>query len=176
MSSSYSIRSNRGGYISILLAVGCVFFIWIQFAEYLGGIEVHQFTVEKNVGRDMMVNIDMTIAMHCDKLSANVVDSSMDRLIASEILNFQKTDFEEALKHSDQIRLDDLNLRRETLHGVLKRAKRARHFSKRKENSRGQSCRIYGSFPVTKVKGDFHIISKDFFLMQQSDTECKYTL
>jgi hypothetical protein len=123
----------------------------------------------------MQINIDMTIAIHCDKLSANVLDKSMDRLIASEILHFQKTDFNEALKYSDQIRLDDSNLRRETLHGVLKRAKRARHFSRRKENPNGESCRIYGSFPVTKVQGDFHIISKDFFLTHMSDPECEYT-
>lgn len=119
----------------------------------------------------MQINIDMTIATNCDKLSANVLDKSLDRLIASEILTFQKTDFNEALKHSDQIRLDDSNLRRETLHGVLKRAKRARHFSKRKENPNGQACRIYGSFPVNKVQGDFHIISKDFFLTHMPDAD-----
>ena len=123
----------------------------------------------------MQINIDMTIATNCDKLSANVLDKSLDRLIASEILTFQKTDFNEALKHSDQIRLDDSNLRRETLHGVLKRAKRARHFSKRKENPNGQACRIYGSFPVNKVQGDFHIISKDFFLTHMPDADCEYT-
>lgn len=147
-----------------MLGVGILFFIWIQFAEYLGGVEIHQFSVEKDVGRDMQINIDMTIAMPCDYLAANVLDKTMDRLIASEILNFQRTNFEDALKHSDQIRLDDLNLRSETLHGVLKRAKRTRHFSKRKENKDGKACRIYGSFPVTKVQGDFHIISKEFFL------------
>lgn len=90
VSSSYSIRSTRGGYVTILLAVGCLFFIWIQLAEYLGGVEDHQFTVDKNVGKDMQINLDMTIAMHCDKMSANVLDKSMDRLIASELLEFQK--------------------------------------------------------------------------------------
>lgn len=90
VSSSYSIRSTRGGYATILLTVGCLFFIWIQFAEYLGGIEEHQFTVDKDVGRDMQINVDMTVAIHCDKISVNVLDKSMDRLIVSELLKFQK--------------------------------------------------------------------------------------
>lgn len=98
MSSSYSIRSTRGGYVTILLAVGCLFLIWIQFAEYLGGIEDHQFTVAKDIGRDMQINLDLTISMPCDKLSANVLDRSMDRLIASELLQFQKVILQCALK------------------------------------------------------------------------------
>lgn len=112
----------------------------------------------------MQINIDMTVATPCIKLSASVLDQSMDRMLASEVLKFQDVDFEESLAHSEMIRLDDVNLRRETLHGVLKRAKRAREYAKRKEKKNGGSCRIYGSFPVTKVAGDFHIISKDFFL------------
>lgn len=125
---------------------------------------MHQFSVNKDVSKNMQINIDLTIATPCDQLSANVLDKSMDRLIASEVLTFQKVDFEESQRQSDKIRLDDSNLRRETLHGVLRRAKRARHFSKHKTNSNSQACRIYGSFPVTKVQGDFHIISKEFFM------------
>lgn len=168
------------------------------------------------VARSMQINIDLTIAMHCEKLSANVLDKSLDRLIASELLELQKVEFGDALAHSDLIRVDlleddqkhgngngdgngdededgngdtgtfgkptkkkkknsvNVNLRRETLHGVLKRAKRARHFSKRKENVHGQACRIFGSFPVTKVQGDFHIISKEFFLRSfKKEEACK---
>lgn len=164
MSSSYSIRSTRGGALTITLGITLVFFIWVQFAQYLGGIESHQFSVSKELSRDMQINLDLTVATACSKLTANVLDSSMDRMLASEVLKFQEVDFEESLAHSETIKLDDYNLRRETLHGVLKRAKRARDYAKRKERKGAGSCRIYGSFPVTKVQGDFHIISKEFFL------------
>ena len=38
----------------------------------------------------MQINVDMTVAIHCDKISVNVLDKSMDRLIVSELLKFQK--------------------------------------------------------------------------------------
>lgn len=232
MSSHYAVRSSRGGFVTILLSIACLFVIWTQLASYLGGNETHTFKIDgdNTVETNMQVNVDMTVASPCDSLIINVLDQSNDRLLASEILQMDEVEFtgphddipELALLSHDDLDLNDddddegygdndnrgkemfdllqssdelkeryLERRKETLHSVLRRAKRKSVFqkstpvSKKKQKELDKikkskaedfedppqsytdgtmGCRIYGSFPVTKVQGNLHVISKAFFV------------
>lgn len=156
MSSSYSIKSSRGGFVTVLLGISCLFLIWVQLAEYIGGVEEHQFWVDKEVARDLQINIDVTVAMPCEGLTVNALDASRDRLFAHELLNFDATTLDTSSSH---LVVD--NQPYDTLHRVLKRARKSK-FKKKKKNRQGDSCRIYGSIPVTRVQGDLHITAKGY--------------
>lgn len=233
MSSHYSVRSTRGGFITILLALASLFMLWTQFAAYLGGVETHSFAIDgdNTVETEMQINIDITVASPCNALVVNVLDDSNDRLLASEVLKMDDVEFtgpeddslelwhyhnknsnhhddsEDAddgtdqytsnkgifdlLSNNDELEANSLEKRKETLHSVLKHARKSvstfRKTSKfpkamRQEmvsalakpedyddipkfmNDGSLGCRIYGSMPVTKVQGNLHIISKAYFL------------
>lgn len=59
-------RSSRGGYVSIALA--CVVFIlfWTEMVGWWRGTEMMYVSVERGVGHGMQLNVDITVAMHCE--------------------------------------------------------------------------------------------------------------
>ena len=130
--------------------------IWVQMANYWGGEEDMQFFVDKEVARDLQINLDITIDMPCDSIQVNVLDQSRDRLLVSELLSFEETEFDPSTGHHISQHQEY-----ETLNGVLRRARKSK-FRKHRAKQGGQACRVYGSFPVTRVQGDLHITAKGY--------------
>ncbi|CAN6606519.1 ER-derived vesicles protein Erv41p [Trichomonascus vanleenenianus] len=158
VSSTYSVKSTRGGAVTLVLGIVCTFLMWVQLATYIGGVEEQQFSVDSDVKRDLQINIDVTVNLPCWGLTANVYDASQDRLIASELLNFQGVtalDLSHAHKISEEKNYD-------SFYSVLKRARRSKFKKLRKEDPDGAACRIFGSIPVNRVRGDFHITAKGY--------------
>lgn len=157
--SSYSIKSTRGGAVTLLLGLICTFMAWVQLAQYIGGVETQQFTVDNVVSTEMQINMDVTVNMPCVGLTVNALDQSKDRLFASELLKFDKVDFDSSNHHSfnQEQKYDDF-------YGIFKSAKKKqkKYQKSRKLNSNGNACRIYGSLPVTRVQGELIITARGY--------------
>ncbi|KAK9460969.1 endoplasmic reticulum vesicle transporter-domain-containing protein [Lipomyces oligophaga] len=164
VSTTYSRRSSQGGATTILLTVFCLYLIWSELGSYLTGLEDHQFKVEDHVGWDMQMNFDITVAMPCVTLHVNVQDVAGDRVLASELIEMEPTEFD--LRNTHELTLEsraDSELD-DNLETVFRRAKVAKKFSKTKKfhHPLSEACRIYGSLNVNKVEGDFHITAKNY--------------
>ena len=94
--------------------------------------------------------------MPCPGITVNALDASQDRLLVHELLNFQPVNMDTLSGH-----LISEDQEYDTFHRVLRRARKSK-FKRKKTVKNGEACRIYGSFPVTKVQGDVHITAKGY--------------
>uniref|UniRef100_A0A060T3G9 Endoplasmic reticulum-Golgi intermediate compartment protein n=1 Tax=Blastobotrys adeninivorans TaxID=409370 RepID=A0A060T3G9_BLAAD len=94
--------------------------------------------------------------MPCQGVTVHVVDQSGDRLLAHELLTFEPADFDSSAAHllTESEGYDDMR-------GVMKKARRSK-MRAHKTPVDGNACRIYGSIPVTRVRGDLHITAKGY--------------
>lgn len=137
--------------MTVFLVVASLFLIWIQLAEYLGGIEHHYFSVNKQLSKELQVNLDITVLMQCSDISIGVLDESSDRLMVNELVELHGSDMDFSGR-----KLDSKNVEYETLHGVLKKGRRAGH-QRKTIVPNGPACRIFGSIPVNRVRGNLFI-------------------
>ncbi|KAF8467306.1 endoplasmic reticulum vesicle transporter-domain-containing protein [Kalaharituber pfeilii] len=144
---SYSVRTSRGGAMTLLLALSCILLIWAEFGVYLDGIEEQHFTVDAQVGTQIQINVDITVAMSCDLIHVNVQDAVGDRILAGEVLRKDPAKWDPKGMHS---------------------LSRSRHGMKDDDmwdtvqwkHQGEEGCRIYGNMEVNKVQGDFHITAR----------------
>lgn len=137
--------------------------------------------MEKGVGHELQLNMDIVVHMPCESLRVNVQDAAGDRILAGELLQKQDTSWKlwmdkrnyekyggvheyQTLSHEDTGRLEaqeeDVHVRH-VLGEVRKNSRRK--FPKGPKLRRGDvvdSCRIFGSLEGNKVQGDFHITAR----------------
>ncbi|RAL02049.1 putative COPII-coated vesicle protein [Aspergillus ibericus CBS 121593] len=178
---SYTAPSSRGGQWTVLILLVCTVFSFSEFRTWLRGTENHHFSVEKGVGHDLQLNLDVVIHMPCDTLDVNIQDASGDRILAGELLQRERTSWQlwmdkrnrethggaheyQTLSQEDTDRISareaDANV-----HHVLGEVRKnpRKKFPKGPKLRRGDkvdSCRIYGSLEGNKVQGDFHITAR----------------
>lgn len=152
----------------------CTVFSLTEFRTWLKGTEAHHFTVEKGVSHDLQLNLDAVIRMPCDTLHVNIQDAAGDRVLASDMLVREATNWKlwmdkrnydyQTLSREDEGRLaaqeEDAHARH-----VLSELRRNpnKKFPKGPKMKRGDavdSCRVYGSLEGNKVQGDFHITAR----------------
>ncbi|PWY75120.1 DUF1692-domain-containing protein [Aspergillus heteromorphus CBS 117.55] len=179
--SSYTAPSTRGGQWTVLVLLICTAFTFTEFRTWLHGTENHQFSVEKGVGHDLQMNLDMVVHMPCETLHVNIQDASGDRILAGELLQLERTSWQlwmdkrngekyggaheyQTLSREDTDRVAQQEADAHVHHvlGEVRRNPR-RKFAKGPKLRRRDavdSCRIYGSLEGNKVQGDFHITAK----------------
>ncbi len=89
VSSNYSVRSTRGGMVTILLGIISVFFIWVQLGSYFDGYEDQKFSVFDSVQQVVQLNVDITVAIPCQYLHTHVFDATRDTHVAYELLKYE---------------------------------------------------------------------------------------
>lgn len=91
--------SSRGGIVTVVLLVSVVLLAWTETWAWWQGEEVMRASVESGIGHGMQINVDITVAMHCDgtqgdrclqadavDVEVNVLDATGDRILAGEEL------------------------------------------------------------------------------------------
>ncbi|RDW81997.1 hypothetical protein BP6252_03109 [Coleophoma cylindrospora] len=178
----YITQTSGGGKWTVaMITVSCLL-IFSEFRVWWQGQEEHTFAVEKGVGHSMQLNMDIVVAMQCQDIHINVQDAAGDRILAADILKRDPTNWGQwvdngvhKLGHDAHGRIvtgegwhnleHDDGFGEEHVHDILAAAgngKKAK-FGKTprvRGAGRGDSCRIYGSFFVNKVQGDFHITAR----------------
>lgn len=152
---SYKSRSDRGGVLTILLGIVIAILVWFEASEYLYGEPTYSFAVDRGIGHQLQINVDMTIAMPCHFLTVDVRDAVGDRLHVSDEFKKDGTTFEIGQAHVIH-NIDDLSDK--SASRMIKDARSRRQFAKtRHPIEEGPACRIYGSMDVKKVTGNLHV-------------------
>lgn len=155
----HTVRSSRGGFSTLLTIGMTLLIVWIEVGGFLGGYVDHQFTVDDEVRSDMLINIDLLVAMPCEFIHTNVVDITNDRFLAGEMLNFEGTHFYVPQpfvvnNENNDHETPDLD------HIMQENIKAEFRVIGAKVNQGAPACHIFGSIPVNRVSGDFHITGK----------------
>ncbi|ETI20280.1 hypothetical protein G647_08314 [Cladophialophora carrionii CBS 160.54] len=185
----YTSTTTRGGQWTIAVVILCLCLTFSELRTWWSGTETHHFSVERGVGHELQLNLDIVVAMACHDLHVNIQDAAMDRIMASDLLTKEDTNFELWLDPRKLFRLRKMQGGMYSgLHeGDKKRQKaeeedshvghvlghmrenRQRKFQKSPKLPRGtpvDSCRIYGSLEGNKVQGDFHITARGHGYME----------
>lgn len=131
----------------------------------------HIFSVEKGVGHEMQINLDMVVAMRCKDLHINIQDASGDRILAGAALTKDDTRWQYWVDKSKKVhkleRSGDQKYDEEDVHDYLG-ASRGKKFPKTPRGGRGRpdACRIFGSLDANRVQGDFHITARGHGYME----------
>jgi hypothetical protein len=177
--------------LAVIVLCACLTFG--ELSTWWWGTETHHFSVERGVGHELQLNLDIVVAMPCKDLHVNVQDAAMDRIMAGDLLTKEDTNFEvwtDPRKASRERRKQ-----RNKNHGMYQglhssdkerqsaeeedshvghvlghmRENRGKKFPKSPRVPRGfplDSCRIYGSLEGNKVQGDFHITARGHGYME----------
>lgn len=135
-----------------------IFLFWVEVGGYIDGVVVQQFSVDNRVKKDLSINLDMIVAMPCNFLHTNVMDITDDQFLAAELLSFQGVNFQLPNAYLEG---NDRKVESQELESVMREALLAQ-FSVQSlhVNEGAPACHIFGSIPVNRVKGDFHITGK----------------
>ncbi|CEP20587.1 unnamed protein product [Cyberlindnera jadinii] len=138
-----------------------LFLTWVEIGSFFGGEVDHQFHVDNTVSRNMTINLDILVAMPCNFIQTNVRDLTYDRFLAAEKLQYEGMSF--FLPHGYQVN-SERHIVTPELDEIMAEGIRA-EFLRREStghNLGSPACHIFGSIPVNRVAGDFHITAKGF--------------
>lgn len=63
----YQRRSGQGGLLTMLLTLGLVMLLWSDVRTFLNGERKTSFSVERDIGQEIQINLDMTVAAPCKR-------------------------------------------------------------------------------------------------------------
>jgi endoplasmic reticulum-Golgi intermediate compartment protein 2 len=152
--------------------------------RWFTGTTTQTFSVEKGVGHDMQINIDIVVAMRCADLHVNIQDATGDRTLAGDLLRKDPTSWSQWGKgkaiHTLGVGEDGMPGWEELwdVHDQLGAAAKKKKFPKTpRVKGPSDSCRIFGSVDGNKVQGDFHITARGHGYTEfgdHLDHKCRY--
>ncbi|KAH7357852.1 endoplasmic reticulum vesicle transporter-domain-containing protein [Plectosphaerella cucumerina] len=172
----YVQRTAGGGKWTVVMSIIAFFLFLTEFGRYWNGSENHTFAVEKGIGHELQVNLDVVVRMQCSDLHINVQDAAGDRILAAERLYRDSTTWDRWVDDKGLHKLHqdgggrintfsgytlEEGFGEEHVHDIVAITKRKAKWAKTpKLRGEPDSCRIYGSMDLNKVQGDFHITAR----------------
>ncbi|KAG0652908.1 Endoplasmic reticulum-Golgi intermediate compartment 2 [Hyphodiscus hymeniophilus] len=173
-------KTSGGGKWTVAMLLMSSMLIFSEFTRWWRGHETHTFAVEKGVGHNLQINLDIVIPMQCKDIHINVQDAAGDRILAGTMLKEEATNWNQwadirgvhRLGTDSQGRMNtgegyhehEEGFGEEHVHDIVAAAGGKKKFAKtprlRGGIRGGDSCRIFGSLGVNKVQGDFHITAR----------------
>ncbi|XP_066933502.1 endoplasmic reticulum-Golgi intermediate compartment protein 2-like [Clytia hemisphaerica] len=166
----YQETSTSGGTVSILVFLFIGILIVSEFIYYLDTDVKYQYEVDKDSEHKMRINIDMTVAMECNDIGADVLDVAGASISTDEHLKMEPTYFKmsnnqltwwqafrkfrrfdegfRSLREINQMSLIFGHVLPTYIPEIDKK-----EFADREPDA----CRIYGNVEVNKVAGNFHV-------------------
>eukprot|EP00116_Pleurobrachia_bachei_P000488 sb/3460750/ len=163
---SYVTTNSFGGLVTLLCWAGISLLLYSEIMDFLTPKMQYRYTVDKEAEKSLDINIDMTIAMKCNLIGADVLDIWGQDLGGTDSLKEELVPFElsENQKHFVKLQKEQktggLNGGAAALHDLI--GDYGVHLVPRQDNGNDapkDACRLYGKIPVSKVKGNFHILS-----------------
>ena len=161
----YQKPTVRGGTISILSISIILFLVVSEFFYYRATELQYEYSVDTDLESKLLLTVDLTIAMPCDYLGADIIDMagesvSLANHMKMEPVSFKLTDLQMhflAAKRSvlsmfsESRSLNDLPVIERVSNLAMPEPKTV------DAALRVDSCRIHGSIEVNKIAGNFHI-------------------
>lgn len=161
---SYVESTATGGTVS-LLAFSLMFFLaLLEFFVYRETWMKYEYEVDKDFTSKLRINVDITVAMKCQYIGADVLDLA-ETMVASDGLEYEPVNFElspqQRLWQLTLLQLQERLRLEHALQDVLfKSAMKLSSPSPVKgseDSSALSACRVHGHLYVNKVAGNFHI-------------------
>ena len=158
--------TTRGGTLSIVSLSVIAVLVVSEFFYYRGTVTRYKYSVDTDMDAQLLITMDITVAMSCNHLGADLIDHAGDSKQLNDVIKMDSVSFE----------LSDLQM------SVLKAKQRLQQryndakavgdltviegikdihvkMLQTKDSSTGESnaCRLHGSFKVKKLAGNFHI-------------------
>ncbi|XP_022083691.1 endoplasmic reticulum-Golgi intermediate compartment protein 2-like [Acanthaster planci] len=163
---SYQETSSTGGTLALLtfLLIGVLIISEIRY--YADTRMKYEYTVDADLNSKLTINVDITVAMKCGWIGADVVDISGETTtpargnIKEEAVYFEKTP--EQRHRQETFKMIKAALSEEhALQDLLFQSGFDSKPTESPPNKKGKgppdACRLHGSLVVNKVAGNFHV-------------------
>lgn len=163
---TYKAKSSGGGFWTIVAIVASLLLVMNDLTEYIWGWPDHEFAVDTQVAKTMLLNVDMVVAMPCHYISVDLRDAVGERLYLSNGFRRDGTTFDPNQAGA----LQEWQWRRQAAARDVVTASRAERglfawlWTTKREfpptyNYRpaGSACRVFGSVEVKKVTANLHV-------------------
>lgn len=163
----YVEYTTVGGGISILSRIIILILIYTETRFYLEKKLLFQFEPDTDFMAKLKINIDLTVAMPCKSIGADILDSTNQNVFSFGILEEEDTWWElcpnqqmyfDYIQHLNSYLREEYHSiadvlykgeQQETIYTMPKRTKIP--------DKPFDACRIHGSLTLNKVSGNFHI-------------------
>ncbi|XP_022920241.1 endoplasmic reticulum-Golgi intermediate compartment protein 2 [Onthophagus taurus] len=164
---SFKQKSSVGGTFSVITFILILWLIYTETSYYMNSKFMFKFSPDTDINAKLKINIDMTVAMPCSSIGADILDSTNQNAFKFGSLEEEDTWFE--LSPNQRRQFDNEqhfnSYLREEYHAVKDVLWKSRYMSNSgslppredKPNRPHDACRIYGSLILNKVSGNFHI-------------------
>ncbi|XP_049878746.1 endoplasmic reticulum-Golgi intermediate compartment protein 2 [Pectinophora gossypiella] len=156
-----------GGTFSVITFFIILWLIYSEVTYYLDSNLVFKFMPDTDMDEKLRINIDLTVAMPCSNIGADILDSTSQSVFGFGELQEEDTWFELTQDQQDAFEaVKYLNsYLREEYHSIWQLLWKKGHGSvratipprKNKPNRRPDACRLHGVLTLNKVSGNFHI-------------------
>lgn len=161
---SYVESSASGGTVSLIAFTLMAILAFLEFFVYRDTWMKYEYEVDKDYSSKLRINIDITVAMRCQYIGADVLDLA-ETMVASDGLKYEPVNFElspqQRLWHMTLLHIQERLKVEHALQDVLFKGaiKGAPNAEPQSEDSSTSfsACRIRGHMYVNKVAGNFHI-------------------
>jgi len=159
---SYVSTSPVGGVVTLLCWIGVLALLYSEINYYYNPVLTYKYTVDKDASQKLHINIDMTVAMACHHIGADVLDIWGQSFGDTKLLTEEAVPFELAQNQKmflkmqsaggeDKAHMSLGDMIGDTTRKLVPRDDQGREVEK-------DGCRLSGSIPVDKVQGNFHIL------------------
>ncbi|XP_039617804.1 endoplasmic reticulum-Golgi intermediate compartment protein 2 [Polypterus senegalus] len=163
---SYVETTASGGTVSLLAFASMAVLALLEFLVYRDTWMSYEYEVDKDFTSKLRINIDITVAMRCQYVGADVLDLAETMVSASDGLKYEPVIFDlspqqkiwQRTLHLIQSKLQEEHSLQDVLFKTafmgLSTALPPREDS---PSQPSDACRIHGHLYVNKVAGNFHI-------------------
>ncbi|XP_040019966.1 endoplasmic reticulum-Golgi intermediate compartment protein 2 [Gasterosteus aculeatus] len=161
---SYVESTASGGTVSLIAFTLMAVLAFLEFFVYRNTWMRYEYEVDKDFSSKLRINVDITVAMRCQYIGADVLDLA-ETMVASDGLKYEPVNFElspeQRLWHITLLHIQERLRVEHALQDLLfktamKGPPPAQHQSEDGPSSL-RACRIHGHMYVNKVAGNFHV-------------------
>lgn len=161
----YKEFSSARGTLSILVFAIISVLALFELNYFLTNHLQYTYEVDFDHKSKLNLNVDITVAMPCNNLGADVMDSTSRDILTDMTINMEDTWFEMSPKQKEHFKFisshyNTIRNQHHALHSSLWFNEQNYKFIEREELPQRphDACRIHGTFELNKVAGNFHII------------------
>ncbi|ORX44336.1 DUF1692-domain-containing protein [Piromyces finnis] len=153
----YVDQSAGGGFVTMIVTFILSFLIFSEVLEYLNAQYDYSVVIDYTKNNNVYMNIDLTVAMECDNLRADMYDSTGTTTYAKAALSFTPTHFSVRnavnFNNNGKAEIEGENF---DMDDLMDNAEKEDDSWSSYEDEKS-SCRITGQIDVHKLAGNFHI-------------------
>ncbi|MBN3273181.1 ERGI2 protein, partial [Polyodon spathula] len=163
---SYVETTASGGTVSLIAFTTMAVLAILEFFVYQHTWMKYEYEVDKDFSSKLRLNIDITVAMRCQYIGADVLDLAETMVAASDGLTYEPVNFDlspvqriwqRTLLHIQSRLREEHSLQDVLFKSVFQGAPTSLPPREDHPSQPPNACRIHGHLYVNKVAGNFHI-------------------